>query len=413
MHNGEPDDRNNLSAKWQAMTLVPTLALSCDWKWSGHRLLRMSCSIYIAACQQHDRSDRGDGVGGPRSRRGDEMHARRKAILTAAGLALACGLTAALFGSPAAAQDKVFVMKIGLATINDTQHEWAKRFVAAVEKSSNGRIKGEIYPASQLGPIPRMIEGVQFGSIQGWIGPPEFLVGVDVRYETLSAPGLMNNFDQMVKVLYNPDVQKMMFGLGANKGLEGVGFAPIGPSQIITKKEVKRLADLKGMKLRVLASPFQLELVRRMDASPVAMTLADVLPGIQQGTIDGALAIITVYTTMQYQDAAKYVLENDQPYINSIVVLSKRWLATLPPDLQKIVRDDAAKTSNEIVPFVKDFFTQQVAVWKSKGGVMTKPPAAEQAAMLAKVSSIAEDLSKDKPDLNKAVKLVFEVANRK
>ena len=145
-----------------------------------------------------------------------------------------------------------------------------------------------------------MIEGVQFGSIQAWIGPPEFLVGVDVRYEALSAPGLMNDFDQMVKVLYDPAVQKMMFELGANKGLEGVGFAPIGPSSIITKKEVKRLADLKGMKLRVLASPFQLELIRRMDANPVAMTLADVLPGIQQGTIDGSLSSMTVYTTMQY-----------------------------------------------------------------------------------------------------------------
>jgi len=343
------------------------------------------------------------------------MHTRRNTLLRF-GAAVAGGLLAAMLAPAPAAfaqADKTFVMKIGLATINDTQHEWARRFVAAVEKDSKGRIKGEIYPASQLGPIPRMIEGVQFGSIQLWIGPPEFLVGVDVRYEALSAPGLMNNFDQMVKVLYDPAVQKMMFDLGANKGLEGVGFAPIGPSSIITKKEVKRLADLKGMKLRVLASPFQLELVRRMDANPVAMTLADVLPGIQQGTIDGSLSSMTVYTTMQFQDAAKYVLENDQPYINSIAVMSKRWLATLPPDLQKIIHDNGPKVSKDVVPFVKEFFAKQYDIWKSKGGVLNKLPPDEQKAMLAKVTSIGEDLSKDKPDLNKAVKLVFEVANRK
>ncbi len=329
---------------------------------------------------------------------------------------MAFAIAAAMFApaSTAHAQaDKTFVMKLSTATINESQHEWLKRFAAAVEKSSGGRIKGEIYPASQLGPIPRQIEGVQFGSIQAWMGPPEFLVGVDTRYEVLSSPGLMNSFDQALKVLYDPAVQKLMFGLGENKGLEGIGIAPIGPSQIITKKDVKRLADLKGMKLRVLASPFQLELIRRMDASPVAMTLADVLPGIQQGTIDGALAIITVFTTMQYQDAAKYVLENDQPYINSITVMSKRWLATLPPDLQKIVREEATKTSKEIIPYVKDFFQQSVDTWKSKGGVMTKLPPDEYKAMIAKVSTIAEDLSKDKPDLNKAVKLVFEAAARK
>jgi TRAP-type C4-dicarboxylate transport system substrate-binding protein len=340
-----------------------------------------------------------------------EVHTKRKLLLTTMGMAVGAMVTMA---SPAYAQaPKTFVMKLSTATINESQHEWLKRFAAAVEKSSGGRIKGEVYPASQLGPIPRQIEGVQFGSIQAWMGPPEFLVGVDTRYEVLSAPGLMNSYDQAVKVLYDPVVQKMMFGLGENKGLEGIGIAPIGPSQIITKKEVKRLADLKGMKLRVLASPFQLELIRRMDASPVAMTLADVLPGIQQGTIDGALAIITVYTTMQYQDAAKYVLETDQPYINSIVVMSKRWLATLPPDLQKIVRDEAAKASKEIVPYVKSFFDKQMETWKARGGVLTKLPAAEHAAMLAKVSTIAQDLSKDKPDLNKAVKLVFEAAARK
>lgn len=342
------------------------------------------------------------------------MLQRRLTIRAALATTLACGLAATILAPwPSRAQDKVFVMKLATATINDTQHEWLKRFAAAVEKDSNGRIKAEIYPASQLGPIPRQIEGVQFGSIQAWIGPPEFLVGVDKRYEALSAPGLMNNFDQVVKMLQSPDVQKFMFGLGANKGLEGIGFAPYGPSSIITKKEVKRLADLKGMKIRVLASPFQLELIRRMDASPVALTLADVLPGIQQGTIDGSLSSLPVYTTMKFQDAAKYVLESDQPYINSIVVMSKRWLATLPPDLQKIVHDNAAKTSKDVIPFVKQFFADQYDLWKKSGGVVNKLPDAEHAAMLAKVSTIGEDLSKDNPDLNKAVKLMFEVANKK
>jgi len=339
------------------------------------------------------------------------MNRTRNTILTAAGVALA--LSAAVIGSsPAQAQGKTYVMKLSTATINDTQHEWLKRFVAMVEKDSNGRIKGEIYPASQLGPIPRQIEGVQFGSVQAWIGPPEFLVGVDKRFEALSAPGLLNSFDQMVKVISDPAVRNLLFGLGANKGLEGVGIAPIGPSSIAMRKPVSRLSDFKGTKIRVLASPFQLELIRRLDASPVAMTLADVLPALQQGAIDGALATITVYTTFQYVDVAKYVIETDQPYLNSIIVVSKKWLATLPPDLQKIVRDDAAKVSQEIIPFVKDFFGKQRDVWKAKGGQLISLPAAEQAAMLAKVSSIGEDLSKDNADLNKAVKLVFDSAKR-
>jgi TRAP-type transport system periplasmic protein len=95
------------------------------------------------------------------------------------GAAIALAVVLALLApSLAARAEDGYVMKLSTATVNDVQHEWMKRFVTAVEKDSGGRIKGEIYTASQLGSIPRQIEGTQFGSIQGWVGPPEFLVGI-------------------------------------------------------------------------------------------------------------------------------------------------------------------------------------------------------------------------------------------
>ena len=124
----------------------------------------------------------------------------------------------------ARAEDKTYVMKLGTATINESQHEWCKRFVAMVEKDSGGRIKGEIYPASQLGAIPRQIEGVQFGAIQGYVGPPEFLAGIDERYEVLSAPGLVADLAHEVRIVKDPELQKLMLGLGADKGIHGAAL---------------------------------------------------------------------------------------------------------------------------------------------------------------------------------------------
>src|SRR5712672_3518327 len=121
--------------------------------------------------------------------------------------ARALGLVAALMGAAAgaAAQDaKTMVIKTGTATLNDAQHEWMKRFAVAIDKTTNGRIKAEIYPASQLGAIARMIEGTQLGSIQIWVGPPEFLVGVDQRFELLSVPGLFQNDQQAVNTAADP-----------------------------------------------------------------------------------------------------------------------------------------------------------------------------------------------------------------
>jgi TRAP-type C4-dicarboxylate transport system substrate-binding protein len=342
------------------------------------------------------------------------MRQRKAAMRTALEAAVLAGFAALMaaplgLASPAAAQAPI-TMKLSTATMNDTQHEWLKRFGAAVEKDSGGRIKAEIYPASQLGTIPRQIEGTQFGSIQGWTGPPEFLVGVDERYEALSAPGLFTSRAQYESTIKDPAVTDLILGLGANKGLLGAGIYPIGPSSIITKKQIQHLSDYAGLKIRVLASPFQLELIKRMGGSPVAMTLGDVLPALQQGALDGSLTTMTQYTTLHYIDAAKYVTETDQPYVSSITVLSKKWVDGLPPDLQKIVRDDAAKVTTDIVPFVDQFFDQQRQVWKDSGGTVAHLPADDQAAMLAKISSIGEDLSATKPDLNAAVKTVFATA---
>jgi TRAP-type C4-dicarboxylate transport system substrate-binding protein len=342
------------------------------------------------------------------------MSKQRRASVLSAGAAIAFAAAAALCNpaTPASAQGKTYIMKLSTATIHDTQQEWLERFAAAVKKDSHGRIVPQVYPASQLGSIPRQIEGVQFGSIQGWMGPPEFLVGVDQRYEALSAPGLFTSEAQDVRMIQDPVVDKLMLGLGANKGLVGVGLAPIGPSSIVTRKPIHRLADLKGLKIRVLASPFQIEMIKRMDASPVAMTLADVLPALQQGTIDGAIGTITVWTTFHYQDTAKYVVQTQQPYLNSIVVMSKTWMNSLPPDLQKIIRDDAASVSRNFPSFVEKFFNAQLKIWTSHGGVLTNLPAAEQDELVKKVSSIGGDLSKSNPALNAAVKTVFAAAAR-
>ena len=74
---------------------------------------------------------------------------------------------------------------------------------------------------------------------------------------------------------------------------------------------IRHLADFQGKKLRIFASDFQSVALKRLGAAPVAMTLGDVLPAIQQGTIDGAIAALNVFVPMHYVDAAKYVTETN------------------------------------------------------------------------------------------------------
>ncbi len=311
---------------------------------------------------------------------------------------LAAALLATLPGS-AAAQDRSMTIKLATATLNDAQHEWLKRFAVAIEKNTNGRIKAEIYPASQLGTIPRMIEGTQLGSIQIWIGPPEFLVGVDQRFELLSVPGLFQNDQQALKTVMDPEFSKAFLAVGANKGLVGASLFVYGPAAFAMRAPFRTLADIRGKKIRVLASPFQTEQIARLGATGVPLTLGDVLPALQQGTIDGTFSAIPVFTTLQYQGAARYMTETGQAYIFSIAMLSKRWFDGLPADLQGLVMAAAKQAGAEAAPWALDFIGSQRKLWTEKGGEVIVLPAADKADMMAKLAAVGDDIVKTKPEL--------------
>ena len=327
---------------------------------------------------------------------------RNQATLLATSFFLATALCA-IATVPASADP--IVMKLGTPTLNDGQHEFLKRLAAAVDKDSGGRIKGEVYPASQLGPIPREIEAVQLGAIAGFVSPAEFLEGVDPRFQVLSAPGLFKDMDHVGRVVKDAEFRKEFFKVGATRGLRVSAVFLSGPTAVNSRSPVHHIADLKGMKLRVLASPIQMEPLKALGATPVPLPLGDVLPALQQGAIDGVLAVLPVLSAMHFYDSAKYITETDLSYAVSTFVMSKSWLDKLPPDLQKIVTDDAVRIGDGMHPWVVDFYNAQKKVWAAAGGQVLTLDSKERAATLASLAPVATRVVDAKP----AVKTMYDV----
>src|SRR5215469_18027301 len=327
-----------------------------------------------------------------------ERGIRARAAFAATAFVLSLTLTL----GAARAGDKTYVMKVTLPTLNDTPHLFAKNFAAAVERDSGGRIKGEVYPASQLGSIPRQIEGVQFGAIQAAVIPPEFFVGLDERFEVMAAPGLVNSIEHGQRLATDPAVLKLMLGLGASKGLHGAGMFFVQPDSLVSKVAIRSLADFRGKKIRIFASDFQSEALKRLNVTPVAMTLGDVLPALQQGAIDGAIAGITVFSAFHYQDAAKYVTEVNQPSIFLMLEISKTWYQSLPPDLQAIVDKDAAAETVAINPAALDLFKKAREDWTVKGGELISLSPDDQEKLMQTIASVGEDVSRSKPPVHDA-----------
>ena len=311
-----------------------------------------------------------------------------------------------------AADDKPLVMKIALATHDDALHQYAKNYAAAIEKDSGGRIKGEVYPASQLGSTQRQAEGVQFGAIQCQVVPPEFLVGIDERFEVLAAPGLVESMEQGQRLAADPAVRNLMLGLGADKGLHGVGLFMDSQSAIFARSPIRRLADFKGKKIRIFASQFQSVAIKRLGATPVAMTLGDVIPALQDNALDGAVGALVVFAPMHLQDTAKYVTETNQPAIFGIVEVSKKWYDSLPADLQQIVDKDGAAGSTIINPWTIESNVQAHRAWTSGGGELISLRPDEQASMLKILANVGDEVSNARPQLSDAYNLVTAAAAR-
>jgi TRAP-type C4-dicarboxylate transport system substrate-binding protein len=332
----------------------------------------------------------------------------RPAALIAAG---AMVLSLALPPGVALAQQP-YLMKISTPTIHDIPDTWAKNLGAALEKDSGGRIKVQVYPASQLGSIPRQIEGTQFGSIQMEVVPPEFMVGLDPRFEVMAAPGLVDSQAHGQRVAADPAVLKVMLSLGADKGLHGVGLFMAEQSELISRTPVRHLADLKGKKIRIFASQFQSVAFERLGVTPVAMTLGDVLPAIQQGAIDGAITGIGPIANFHMADAAKFVTQIGQPAIFIIAEVNKKWFDSLPKDLQQLIEKDAAAQALAINTFAAQSVKQAEASYTAAGGELISLPPAEQAALMKTIASVAPDVSSKNPALAAAYKIVADAASR-
>src|SRR4051812_28154372 len=169
----------------------------------------------------------------------------------------------------AQAQAQQFTMKLSTPTINDVTHEWMKTFKDGVEKRSAGRIKVEIYPANQLGQIPRTVEGVALGTIEMTTPAVGFLIGLEPRFQVLDAPGLFNSVEHAQKVFTDPEVRKRLATLGAAKGVEPLFTFANGPLMLLSHKPVRAVEDLKAQKIRVPgAAPLHIEPFRALGVSP-------------------------------------------------------------------------------------------------------------------------------------------------
>ncbi len=299
----------------------------------------------------------------------------------------------------------LYTMKISTPTIGDVNVEWMKALKKGVEERTQGKLAVEIYPASQLGSMARSVDGVLLGTIEAAFVASGFLVGVEPRYQVFDAIGLFDDVNHGYRIFNDPEVRKRMVSLGETKGFQPLTTFVHSPNVIVSRKPVRVLDELKGMKVRTYPSPMQMEPLKKLGMSPIPMTLGDVLPALQNGTIDGAVTANTIVTALKYQDAAKNALYLPAWPTIAAAIVNKAWLAKLPPEFRAILDEEVKKADTTAALWGNAEAEKARTQFAQAGGTNTEMQSEERTRFIREVTQVLKPVI----DSNSAVKEDFRV----
>ncbi|MGB4116739.1 MAG: TRAP transporter substrate-binding protein [Polaromonas sp.] len=253
--------------------------------------------------------------------------------------------TAACLSLPFAAQaQNPAVIKLGWTTTDGAQDPYAvgaRAFKNAVERNSSGRIQVQLFPNRALGDERQMLEGMRFGTVDAGIITNAVIAQVEPAFSVNDLPFLYATELQAHKAL-DADLGKELGKKLDAKGIVLLGFMEGGFRNMINnKRPVSAPADVQGVKYRVMQNPVFIDMFNSLGGAAVPMAWGETFTAVQQGTIDGLEIPLAVIEASKYYEVTKFLSLTNHTYSAIGLVISKRTLDKLPPDLRKIVQDSA------------------------------------------------------------------------
>jgi tripartite ATP-independent transporter DctP family solute receptor len=210
-----------------------------------------------------------------------------------------------------------------------------------LEQASNGRLSIQMYASMQLGGEKEMIEQAQVGAIQfvrvsvGTLGP------VVDDLNVLNLPFLFRDTAHMNKVVDGPIGQQLLDKVTNNAAAKLVGLCWMDAgarSFYDTKKPIKSIADLKGLKIRVIGNPMFVDMANALGANGVAMGYDQVFSALQTGVIDGAENNPPSFVFDNHYQVAKYYTLTQHLIVPEMLVYSRAGWEQLSPDDQALMK---------------------------------------------------------------------------
>ena len=227
------------------------------------------------------------------------------------------------------------VIKFSHVVASDTpKGQAAERFKQLAEKSTNGRVKVELYPNSQLYKDKEELEALQLGAVQ-MLAPSMAKFGpLGVKeFEVFDLPYIFPTKTALYNVTEGP-IGKGMLKLLEPKGIVGLAFWDNGFKVMSANKPLKTPADFKGLKMRIQSSKVLDAQMRTLGALPQALAFSEVYQALQTGVVDGTENPPSNMVTQKMHEVQKYVTVSNHGYLGYAVIVNKKFWDGLPAGIR-------------------------------------------------------------------------------
>lgn len=255
-----------------------------------------------------------------------------------------------------------------------------------LEARSQGRIKVEIYPASQLGNFRELVEGVNLGTLEltnttvG--GSNQFFPQIQVT----DIPYMYRDdlvAERVGQSAFFDDVREAILKKTGNVRLLAVGNTGRWRSFYTTKKQIKSAADLKGVKIRTINSPLQVEMVNYLGGNATPVAWGELYTALGTGVVEGTKNAITDLVAKKMDETIKYGVLDEHAYLYAFWWISDSWLKSLPTELQLLVVDGVKQAATVQQEFNKHLEVGTTQKFMDGGGTIYAPTAEEKATFQA------------------------------
>jgi tripartite ATP-independent transporter DctP family solute receptor len=224
----------------------------------------------------------------------------------------------------------------------------AEFFAKRVKQLTNGEVEVQVYHSRQLGDALQNVENVRNGSVAMTSVSIANLSQVNPKMDMFSLPYIFKSGDHYWHVLSSAKTMEFMSMLEP-KGIKVVSWIDSGARSLFTQEPVRTPEDMKGMKIRVMASPVMIETMKVLGANGVPVAWGELYSALQTGVVDGAENNPPSVLSMKFYEVSKYFTLDEHMRIPDANIISAKVFDKLSKSQQAAIM----KAGEEATAFMR------------------------------------------------------------